>query len=597
MSYSVEKIIELLQSPYGLKQWAAKLEKLKRLLLPRSENMSSIYKVTINATTYLPGIEVPQAWRSHGPFIVKPTSVPTYKPHPGLAPLSGENCPLAEKVLDRSPPILFPLAATAKLMFGHSQESSINTTTASGPPSWLFTNNSSTNSTNHSTATTKTSTMAKKVKKSTKNAPAAVVPAVAAVTTSNTAMPPSQLMDLVESFLSDQGFDHAHREFKKHRADKGWKAKNVKKQKKEHHSLVSVFQTWETFASTDNTPLILKSEAMEVTKVSSSSDSDSDSDASEDVDMADAPVVEPTSVDTSSSSSSSSSSDGDSDSEDEMAAVKAPAKSNPLKRKDRDSSSSADSDEDTSDSSSSSSSDDEKPQVKKVKIVAAVSLDGDSSSSSSSDSSDSDSSEDETAAKPAKVTKTAKVAADDSSLSSSSDSSSSSESESDSDSDSESEAEAAAKVPLPESSSSSSSSSSDSDSESESEKPKKAPKKQAATGTGSDTSATLEKTSPEFFPVSKFAPLPPDPVQNNRGKGGVKKAQNMPFSRIKKDIVVDPRLASNAYVEHGYGQRAHEDLIVTKGKGFTKEKNKKKRGAYKGGPLDVNVTRSIKFDD
>jgi hypothetical protein len=42
--------------------------------------------------------------------------------------------------------------------------------------------------------------------------------------------------------------------------------------------------------------------------------------------------------------------------------------------------------------------------------------------------------------------------------------------------------------------------------------------------------------------------------------------------------------------------KAHEDLIVTKGKGFTKEKNKKKRGSYRGGQIDFQ-SHSIKFDD
>jgi hypothetical protein len=58
------------------------------------------------------------------------------------------------------------------------------------------------------------------------------------------------------------------------------------------------------------------------------------------------------------------------------------------------------------------------------------------------------------------------------------------------------------------------------------------------------------------------------------------KKQNVPFSRISADQYVDPRLASNAYVPYDYAERAHRDLIVTKGKGFTKEKNKKKRGRF-----------------
>jgi hypothetical protein len=49
-------------------------------------------------------------------------------------------------------------------------------------------------------------------------------------------------------------------------------------------------------------------------------------------------------------------------------------------------------------------------------------------------------------------------------------------------------------------------------------------------------------------------------------------------------------------VSYDYADKAHQDLIVTKGKGFTKEKNKKKRGAYKGGFID-STPRGIKFED
>jgi SRP40, C-terminal domain len=50
-------------------------------------------------------------------------------------------------------------------------------------------------------------------------------------------------------------------------------------------------------------------------------------------------------------------------------------------------------------------------------------------------------------------------------------------------------------------------------------------------------------------------------------------------------------------VPNDYSNKAYEDLVVTKGKGFTKEKNKKKRGAYKGGYLDTGAVKSIKFED
>lgn len=44
-----------------------------------------------------------------------------------------------------------------------------------------------------------------------------------------------------------------------------------------------------------------------------------------------------------------------------------------------------------------------------------------------------------------------------------------------------------------------------------------------------------------------------------------------------------------------YGARASADLLVTRGKGFTKEKNKKKRGSYRGGDITM-ASHSIKFN-
>ncbi len=125
--------------------------------------------------------------------------------------------------------------------------------------------------------------------------------------------------------------------------------------------------------------------------------------------------------------------------------------------------------------------------------------------------------------------------------------------------------------------------------------------KQSEDKNGSDTSVTLDKTSPEFFPVTTFAPLPPDPSTRANNRGRKNAASNddtpsQPFSRIRKDIQVDPRLASNAYNAHGWGRQAHEDLVVTKGKDFTKEKNKKKKGSYRGGFIDTSARNGIKFE-
>lgn len=55
---------------------------------------------------------------------------------------------------------------------------------------------------------------------------------------------------------------------------------------------------------------------------------------------------------------------------------------------------------------------------------------------------------------------------------------------------------------------------------------------------------------------------------------------------------------SNDYMSYAYAERAYKDLSVTRGKGFTKEKNKKKRGSYRGGPIDIGPAKtSFKFED
>jgi len=56
-------------------------------------------------------------------------------------------------------------------------------------------------------------------------------------------------------------------------------------------------------------------------------------------------------------------------------------------------------------------------------------------------------------------------------------------------------------------------------------------------------------------------------------------------------------LPSNQYISYDYADRAYADLSVTRGKGFTKEKNKKKRGSYRGGFIDMSGGKSYKFDD
>jgi len=89
------------------------------------------------------------------------------------------------------------------------------------------------------------------------------------------------------------------------------------------------------------------------------------------------------------------------------------------------------------------------------------------------------------------------------------------------------------------------------------------------------------KDSPSEDPNNDTSSMHPDrlrrmPAAHDRGDRPQK--GSVPFSRIPKDQQVDPRFASNDYIPYDYANRAYQDLSVTRGKGFTKEKNKKKRG-------------------
>ena len=79
------------------------------------------------------------------------------------------------------------------------------------------------------------------------------------------------------------------------------------------------------------------------------------------------------------------------------------------------------------------------------------------------------------------------------------------------------------------------------------------------------------------------------PAPQPKKKGPV---QGQRFQRVKSENVVflDERLKDMSYdAKSGagdWGAKASADLIVTRGKAFTKEKNKKKRGSYRGGLID-----------
>ncbi|KAF1731783.1 Nucleolar and coiled-body phosphoprotein 1 [Beauveria bassiana] len=173
----------------------------------------------------------------------------------------------------------------------------------------------------------------------------------------------------------------------------------------------------------------------------------------------------------------------------------------------------------------------------------------------------------------------------------SSDSSESSDSSDDDENDSSDEEEVTKKQEVTKSlkrkapESDSDSSEEDSDSDLNEAKPQaKKVKKEKSTKDSSDSSVTLDRASPVAEP-----PLPPAPV--------AKRKQNEPFSRIPKNIKVDARFASNEWVPMDYSQRAHEDLIITKGKGFTKAKNKMKKGSFRGGVIDITEKKAVYFED
>lgn len=93
-----------------------------------------------------------------------------------------------------------------------------------------------------------------------------------------------------------------------------------------------------------------------------------------------------------------------------------------------------------------------------------------------------------------------------------------------------------------------------------------------------------------------------DPRQRGNSRSQPRKT-NIPFSRIKVDGVrfADERLRDNSFdsrkaAVNDYGAKANADLIVTRGAGFRKEKNKKKKGSYRGGEITME-SHSIKFVD
>ncbi|KAI7902593.1 SRP40, C-terminal domain-containing protein [Cokeromyces recurvatus] len=96
----------------------------------------------------------------------------------------------------------------------------------------------------------------------------------------------------------------------------------------------------------------------------------------------------------------------------------------------------------------------------------------------------------------------------------------------------------------------------------------------------------------------------PSPKKANSIKKEKKpRKQGTPFQRVKPEEVefLDDRLKDNSYEAKGgsdvnsYGWKASQDLIKVRGDRFRAEKNKKKRGSYRGGQITFE-SHSIKFE-
>ena len=233
-----------------------------------------------------------------------------------------------------------------------------------------------------------------------------------------------------------------------------------------------------------------------------------------------------------------------------------------------------------SDSSSDSSDEEVKPAINGTGKAASK----EAASSSSDDSSDSSSDEAQNAKPKANGIAKATAARTGSSSSSSASSSSSS--------DSEDEKKPAASAKATAISATSS-------------KKRKAP---ASSSSSSASSSGSNSDSAGGAPPSKkkkTSAIEPESSQTVDGDAGIlngasKKAKDSvkPFSRIPEDVKVAKSLSSNAYVPYEYAQSAYDDLSAVKGKGFTKEKNKKKRGqGFRGGKIDIADNRAVKFED
>lgn len=92
-------------------------------------------------------------------------------------------------------------------------------------------------------------------------------------------------------------------------------------------------------------------------------------------------------------------------------------------------------------------------------------------------------------------------------------------------------------------------------------------------------------------------------MQNKSSNDSQTRKPNAPFRRVVAENVEfnDPRLKDNSFNpkegKDKFAEKAYNDFRSVKGKNFRKEKTKKKKGNYRGGPINQDVMSIRIFDN
>lgn len=384
-------------------------------------------------------------------------------------------------------------------------------------------------------------------------------------------VPSSTILHLVQKYLEQNGFESTSKSLRKELRSKKLSPSPVELDGQQEVSLDDVVQQWRKRGSKGgNDSSGLSSDGSE----SSDSASESESDTSVSAGLSSA-----------SSSGSTSNSEVSSVSESDVNATEKKAKDSRRRTKRSSPSSSSSSESDADDESETSSSSTKiKLQPKKQSLppyaqgklhtLPANTSQKRKRSPTPSESSSSGSDEDSEVSLPAtKRTKTEVIVSDSDSTDTSSENDSDQEPSSDS-----SDAESEVSVEMTTAATTNQARNVDSDS-----------------AGGSTSSATVvgdKIPSSETVLGDDARATPRASVPQKRHIG----AQPTPLAALSAKATPDSHI-SNAYQSYHYADRAYKDLSVTRGKGFTKEKNKKKRGSYRGGTIDISGGKAFKFED